>query len=153
MIKDNSSFAPKLLGYLGLVPFITTTSLLFLDKGHPALWSHLLISYAAVILSFVGALHWAFAMTINKSSQFERQLGFIWSVIPSLVAFISLFINEFFALILISIFFMLNLLKDKKLQKSIDLPCWYLPLRSNLTLVVISCLAISAFHSKILISF
>lgn len=149
MNKDNDEFLPKLLGYLGLLPFITTTFLLYMDSDHSEAWSHLLISYAAVILSFVGAIHWAFAMTINKVNQFERRIAFIWSVIPSLVAWVSLFINEFFALIIISLFFILNLIKDKKSLKTVDLPNWYLPMRSHLTYVVTTCLTISAFHSEI----
>lgn len=149
MIKNNP-FLPRLLGYLGLLPIIAPTLLLFLDSGHSAIWSHFLITYAAIILSFIGALHWAFAMTINKLSEMDRKLTFIWSVIPSIIAWISLSMNDYFALLLLAIFFILNLIKDKRLAKSVDLPDWYLPLRSNLTYAVTTCLTIAAIHSKIL---
>ena len=150
MIKDQVFFLPKLLGYLGLLPFIASTLLLFLDSGHSAIWSHFLITYAAIILSFIGALYWAFAMTINQLSEIDRKLAFIWSVISSIIAWISLFMNESFALILLVIFFILNLAKDKRLPRNADLPEWYLPLRLNLTYIVTTCLAFAAIHSNIL---
>ena len=107
MMKDKA-FIPKLLGYLGLLPVIVPTVLLFLDKHHPAIWAHFIITYAAIILSFVGALHWAFAMTIHQASKLDKQFSFIWSVIPSLIAWLSLLINHLFASILLAIFFILN---------------------------------------------
>ena len=149
MMKDKA-FIPKLLGYLGLLPVIVPTVLLFLDKHHPAIWAHFIITYAAIILSFVGALHWAFAMTINQASKLDKQFGFIWSVNPSLIAWMSLLINHFFASILLAIFFILNLAKDKNLPKNFDLPEWYLSLRTRLTYIVTICLVVAATHFKTL---
>ena len=51
-----------LLGYGGLLPFIATAFGSVLDGAHAALWLDALHAYGAVILSFVGALHWGFAM-------------------------------------------------------------------------------------------
>lgn len=148
MIKDSPSSSPRLLGYLGLLPVIAPTLLLIFDPHHSLVWSHLLLSYAAIILVFVGALHWAFAMTIHALSPIQRRFAFIWSVIPSLVAWASLFINTFFASVLLAIFFILNLLKDKELSKIVIFPGWYLPLRSRLTFVVVTCLTMTAVWSK-----
>jgi hypothetical protein len=50
-------FFASTLGYLGLLPFVIPTLLLGFDAPHTALWLHFLMTYAAVILSFVGALH------------------------------------------------------------------------------------------------
>lgn len=147
MMKDKA-FIPKLLGYLGLLPVIVPTVLLFLDKHHPAIWAHFIITYAAIILSFVGALHWAFAMTIHQASKLDKQFSFIWSVIPSLIAWLSLLINHLFASILLAIFFILNLAKDKNLAKKFDLPEWYLSLRTRLTYIVTICLVVAAIHFK-----
>ena len=149
MMKDKA-FIPKLLGYLGLLPVIVPTVLLFLDKHHPAIWAHFIITYAAIILSFVGALHWAFAMTIHQASKLDKQFSFIWSVIPSLIAWLSLLINHLFASILLAIFFILNLAKDKNLAKKFDLPEWYLSLRTRLTFIVTICLVVAATHFKTL---
>ena len=149
MTTDKNSFLPMLLGYMGLIPMITPTILLFLEGNHSVMWSHWLTAYAAVILTFVGALHWAFAMTVNKLSETERRLTFIWSVIPALIAWIALFINAFYGSILIAIFFVLNLAMDKKIPKNSGLPSWYLPLRSRLTYTMMTCLLLAAIQSKI----
>ena len=61
---EEPTFFARSLGYLGLLPFVVPTLLLGYDAPHTALWLHFLMTYAAVILSFVGALHWAFAMTL-----------------------------------------------------------------------------------------
>jgi glycerol uptake facilitator-like aquaporin len=137
---------PRFLGYLGLLPFVVPTLLLSLDSYHSLLWSHVLINYAAVILSFLGALHWAFAMTIPSLNQRSRNLSFIWSVIPSLIAWISLLVNEFFGTLLLIIFFALSLWKDKQLIDIFELPKWYFPMRSRLSFIVIICLSISLFY-------
>ncbi len=147
MMSDKNSFLPKLLGYMGLLPIIAPTILLFFEGNHSIIWSHWLITYAAIILTFVGALHWAFAMTVNKLSEIERRLTFIWSVIPALIAWIALFMQAFYAYLVLVIFFVLNLSRDKKLPKNAGLPAWYLPLRSRLTYTVTTCLLLAAIHN------
>ena len=55
--------------------------------GHRAhRWGTALLAYGAVILSFVGALHWGFAMALGGLSDRERTHRFVWSVVPSLLA-------------------------------------------------------------------
>ena len=49
------------LGYGGLLPFVGLAVLMAADAPRQALWSQALVAYGAVILGFVGALHWAFA--------------------------------------------------------------------------------------------
>jgi len=152
MMTDKNSFLPKLLGYMGLLPMIVPTILLFLDRNHSVIWSHWLITNAAIILTFVGALHWAFAMTVNKLSEIERRLAFIWSVIPALIAWVALFMNTFYGSILLAIFFILNLARDKKIPKNAGLPVWYLPLRSKLTYTVTTCLLVAAIQENMLMT-
>ena len=149
MTTDKNSFLPMLLGYMGLIPMITPTILLFLESNHSVIWSHWLTTYAAVILTFVGALHWSFAITINKFSDGERKISFTWSVIPALVGWLTLSMNSFYANIVLAIFFVINLGVDKKMLKNAGLPIWYLPLRSKLTYIVTTCLLLAAIQSKI----
>lgn len=148
MMLDKTSFLPKLLGYMGLLPIIAPTILLFVDGNRSVIWSHWLINYAAIILTFVGALHWAFAMTVNKLSERDKSLTFMWSVIPALVAWVALFMNAFYASLLLSIFFIINLTQDKKLPKNSGLPLWYIPMRSRLTYILTTCLLLAAIHSR-----
>ena len=45
---------PRLLGYLGLLPILFSTTLIFCDSNHLMLWRNMLLTYAVVILSFLG---------------------------------------------------------------------------------------------------
>lgn len=138
----------NVLGYLGLIPFIAATVLLIFDQHHSATWQHLLLTYGAIILSFVGALHWSFAMLLPGLSVNQQRVSFIWSVVPSLAAWISLFISPFQGFILLTVFFGIALLRDKQLSNYADLPNWYIPLRINLTVVAMICLLIAAYSIK-----
>lgn len=76
-----------LLGYGGLLPFgLGALGLLFMPTGH-ALWQTLLLAYAAIILSFVGALHWGFAMGADAS---DAPGLYSWSVVPALLGWAGL---------------------------------------------------------------
>lgn len=138
-----STFAST-LGYLGLLPFIIPDILLVYDESHAALWLDILITYAAVILSFVGALHWAFAMTLPELSLQQRRWGFAWSIIPAMVAWVSLVVAGFDGLLIMAVFFVANFLQDYFVAKNAYLPYWYMRLRFHLSLVATSCLLIAA---------
>lgn len=145
-MKNNYlSTTPKLLGYFGLIPFIIPTFFLYFDDNHLDIWRHLLLSYGAVILSFVGALHWSFAMLLHELPIDKKLRSFLWSIAPSLAAWVSLSIPTFYGFILLAVFFAVALIRDKQLLDNIALPCWYMPLRINLTVVALSCLLIAAY--------
>jgi len=59
------------LGYGGLLPFLALAATGLWAPGTPW-WSAALLAYGAVILSFVGALHWGFAMAQSGLSASER---------------------------------------------------------------------------------
>ena len=145
MKKHHISKMPKLLGYLGLLPFIVPTVFLFFDDSHLDMWRHFLLSYGAVILSFVGALHWSFAMLLHELPINKQRWSFFWSVIPSLVAWMSLSIPKFYGFILLTAFFAIALIRDKQLSDKVELPAWYTPLRRNLTIVAMTCLLIATY--------
>ena len=145
MIKNHILTIPKLLGYFGLLPFIVPTVFLFFDHSHLDMWRHFLLSYAAVILSFVGALHWSFAMLLHELPINKQRWSFLWSVVPSLVAWISLSIPKFYGFMLLAMFFAIALIRDKQLFDNAELPSWYMPLRRNLTVVAMTCLLIAAY--------
>lgn len=136
---------PKLLGYFGLMPFVVPTVFMLYDPGHFEMWRHFLLSYGAVILSFVGALHWSFAMLLHELPIDRQRASFLWSVAPSLVAWISLSIPKTFGFTLLAIFFAFALIRDKQLFNQVNLPTWYMPLRRNLTVIAMTCLLIAAY--------
>jgi hypothetical protein len=71
-------------GLLGLLPFWGFALATVLDTGvDPVLALMALIMYAAVILSFVGALWWG--MAVHAPTNAPRATMFFWSVVPALV--------------------------------------------------------------------
>jgi len=145
MKKHYFATTPKLLGYFGLLPFIVPTVFLFFDHTHFDMWRHFLLTYGAIILSFVGALHWSFAMLLHELPINKQRWSFLWSIVPSLVAWISLSIPKFHGFILLTVFFAIALIRDKHLFNNVDLPAWYMPLRRNLTIAAMTCLLIAAY--------
>lgn len=142
------SSIPKFLGYSGLLPFVVLTVFMCYDYNHRGMWQHFLLSYGAVILTFVGALHWSFAMTLQGLPARVQHNLFLWSVMPSLIAWFALSIPRFYGFILLAIFFVLALWRDESLVKKVIPAPWYLPLRRNLTLVAVACLFVGAFLTK-----
>lgn len=132
-----------LLGYGGLLPFIATALGCALDADHAALWLDALHAYGAVILSFVGALHWGFAMLATDLDDARRDGRYLWSVIPALLAWPALLLSGGLASALLVGGFLLHYWQDRRLVQHCALPSWYLPLRGRLTAVACLCLIIS----------
>jgi len=139
---------PRWLGYLGLIPIVFATTMLIFNRQHGMLWGNILVTYAVVILSFLGALHWAFAMTLDRLSINNRQAMFVWSVIPSLIAWAALFLPQTLGCLLLSCFFVFALWMDIRLGRVASLPAWYLPLRFKLTTVMTLGLMTAAYLLK-----
>ena len=131
------------LGYGGLLPFIGLVILMLVDPVHGPLWSGALIGYGAVILSFVGALHWGVAMAAPGLDPALRRHAFIWSVMPALIAWPATMLAGTLASLLLVVGFVLHLLQDLRLAPAAKLPAWYLPLRGQLTLVACVCLLVN----------
>ena len=133
------------LGYGGLLPFCLLSLGVLLDDAHQTLWRDSQLSYGAIILSFVGALHWAFAMTLPELDTRQRNERLIWSVVPALLGWMALLLPPLTAAALLIAGFVVHYLQDRRLDRSSNLPNWYLPMRLRLTLVACVCLAASAF--------
>ena len=123
------------LGYGGLLPFVVLAAGVWVDASHSSLWLDALMSYGAVILSFVGALHWGFAMSQSNMPAQQRTHSFVWSVVPALMAWIALLMMPKYACALLVAAFLIHLWQDRRLVEVVNLPVWYLPLRLQLTLV------------------
>jgi hypothetical protein len=125
----------KWLGYGGLLPFVALATAVWFDSSHSSLWRDALIAYGAAILSFVGALHWGFAMTQSDMTTHQRTHCFAWSVVPALMAWVALLMTYKYAVTLLVVGFLIHFLQDRRLVQVVNLPVWYLPLRLQLTLV------------------
>lgn len=135
------------LGYGGLLPFLLLTPASLLDHHHGMVWSDALYAYGAIILSFVGALHWGMAMTLTELTERQRSLWFTWSIVPALIAWPAFLFSPPLAAPLLIFGFVAHYLQDRRLARQATLPAWYLPLRLHLTSVAVTCLAVGLFAS------
>jgi hypothetical protein len=136
------------LGYGGLIPFVLLAAADLVGGDYAGFCSHALFSYGAVILSFVGALHWAFAMTGAELSEPRRKAVYGWSVVPALLAWLALLVTPAAAGVVLVAGFLAQYLQDRRLSSRTSLPAWYLPLRLRLTTVACACLAAGAFAAR-----
>ena len=111
------------------------------------------MAYAACILSFMGAVHWGLAMAGTGvagpgPSNGDSHAGMTWtrvggSVIPPLLAWLSLIMAPVPGLILLILSFVGLFWADLTAIRLGQAPTWYLPLRKALTIGVVICLGIS----------
>ena len=141
-LPDSLRRTARWLGYGGLIPFLVLAPLSLLDSHHGFTWSDALFAYGAVILSFVCALHWGFAMALPGLDERTRVRSLLWSVVPSLIAWPALLLVPSDAAVLLVLGFVLHYVQDRRLARTADLPEWYLPLRLRLTTV--ACIAMIA---------
>ncbi|MCW8851449.1 MAG: DUF3429 domain-containing protein [Gammaproteobacteria bacterium] len=127
----------KSLGYAGLIPFIVFSIGSWFQLPMISDSTYILTAYAAIILSFMGAIHWGIAMS---SSEDQNGKYFIASVIPGLSAWLALLMPQRYAIILLMVGFIALIIYDWSVEKPQRLPGWYIPMRNRLTLVVVMCL-------------
>jgi len=128
----------KTLGYAGLIPFLIFSIGSWTTLPYIADSTQILISYAAIILSFMGAIHWG-ATISNAARQHSKNL--VVSVMPAIAAWLALLSPEIFALIILLVGFILLICYDLAVAKSQALPNWYISMRIRLTFIVTLCLA------------
>jgi hypothetical protein len=98
-----------------------------------------LLAYGATIVSFLGAIHWGFAMQQGSPS---RQL-LVWGVIPSLLGWMSVLLGSALGLLLLTATLCLCFLIDYKIYPKFGLAQW-LPMRFILTAVASVSLTLAA---------
>ena len=148
MIEQNTVAPPPAvawLGYGGLIPFLALAAASLIDPVHAAVWSDALFAYGAVILSFVGALHWGLAIGQPGLNDRQRSACFTWSVVPALIAWPATLLSATIAAPLLVLGFVAHYLQDRRLARLTTLPAWYLTLRLRLSSVACICLVAGAF--------
>ena len=152
MVDENPVALPRTvawLGYGGLLPFLALTPASLLDHHHGAVWSDALYAYGAIILSFIGALHWGLAMSLPELTERQRSACFAWSVVPALIAWPAVLFSPPLAAPLLVFGFIAHYLQDRRLASQAKLPGWYLPLRLRLSSVAVVCLIAGVFASGV----
>ena len=145
------------LGYAGLIPFLGLAILTGLYSGTETastLAQYNLI-YALCIVSFLGAVHWGLAISLNNTEQavylagmdqaeFETR-SFIWGVTPSLLAWVAgAFSPPGTTLWILALILAFVWLVDQRFLKPMKAFDSYLKLRNHLTLGAIVGLLITA---------
>ncbi|HEY5791340.1 MAG TPA: DUF3429 domain-containing protein [Gammaproteobacteria bacterium] len=122
------------LGYLGLLPFVFGAALAWRETlPLPWLDPHMpLQAYAAVILGFMGAIHWGLAMHAEEPTPARvRQL--LLSVVPSLVGWLGLLLPPIAGYPLLGLGFLVLLFAELRAAAFALVPAWYPGLRGPLT--------------------
>ncbi len=129
--SDSRTPVPALLlGLGGLIPFIGG-ALLQVFTQDPR-WLSALAGYGAVILSFVGAVHWGFAVR-DAATGAAAWWRFGWSVVPALIGWICLLLEPAAGVLGLAGALVLCLLVDEAFARNDSLPAWLMPLRRLLT--------------------
>ena len=134
----------KILTYCGSIPFIFLTYLSFSksDQLFTINTNLILISYGAIILSFISGMHFSYAILQDKIS--NRLL--ILSNIMALMSWLCLLVNFKLALVVIIIGYIFNLIVDFVAYKNLVIKRWFFNLRLRISLIVISCLILNFWH-------
>lgn len=136
---------PLILGIGGVLPFAALAlALWLLPSGHVPLMSVWLVGYGAVILTFVGALHWGVAMVHPEVPERDRGLLMVWSVVPAIVAWIALSLSPLTALGVLAAMFLVQFEADRRLDRRFPVTRWFLRLRARLTAAVVLCIVLAA---------
>lgn len=141
----NNYNIPKLLTFIGILPFIVITAGLWLDMGDRSMWGAALVSYAVMILSFIGGIHWGLALTSTQTGT-ARKMMFIESsvfVFAGWVVALSPIILPY-KLIGLMILYGNIWVADKLYARRLSLPEWFLQARSVSTIIVMLCLVLAA---------
>ena len=133
------------LGYGGLLPFVLGAALIWIVRADAhAYVTASLSAYAAVILSFLGGIHWGLGMrSLGMQLQAQKQPAptsmFVWGVLPSLVAWVAVIMPAYAGLVIQGVALMICYLVDRKVYPRCGASAW-LTLRFRLTAVAsLSC--------------
>jgi hypothetical protein len=143
----------SILGYSGTIPFISLAVILLLANASfttpaaSAIAASALHIYGAIILSFLGGLHWG-RIACNPDIKPSDKWFLIYSVLPSLIGWSSYLLADIWqdtALMLIA-GFIISYVVDIRFIKLGAWQSWMKPLRTNLTLIVCFSLTVLLLH-------
>ena len=120
------------LGYGGLVPFVGCL-VLMAGSAYRTQAELALVAYGAVILTFIGAIHW------GRGLDRQQPILLLVSVIPSLLAWVSLLVSVELAIPMQMSGFALLYAYDRRSYLALH---WFRRLRGRLTAGVMTLLAL-----------
>ena len=133
------------LGFGGVIPFLVLFLALlpgltpgFMSSHHVTL---MLLAYTAIILSFIGAVHWGVALAMDNEEGENRSGGhYLYGIVPALIAWFALLLPPNIALFVMAGVVMLAygadaLLLFKRLKSDYSILRLYLTAAVSLLLV------------------
>ncbi|MCL4745239.1 MAG: DUF3429 family protein [Burkholderiaceae bacterium] len=131
------------LGAAGSIPLVALAVLAWMpDAQRAATAVAYQVQYAAILLTFVGALHWGIVLTERMLSPAITALALLWSVLPGLYAWPVALMPAKSALSLLVAGLLVAFVADTALYREYSVPRWFIGLRFVLT--VVACLALIA---------
>ena len=143
----------SILGYSGTIPFISLAVILPLadapstTSSASALAASALHLYGAIILSFLGGLHWG-RIACNPDIKPSDKWFLIYSVIPSLIGWSCYLLSDIWqdAAAMLIAGFIISYVIDIRFIKLGAWQSWMKPLRTNLTLIACFSLTVLLLH-------
>lgn len=133
--------AGRWLGYAGLIPFVAALlGYLVGGASRQPYFAHQFIAYGAVILSFVGAVHWGVALGAGAMQVMRMSI----SILPALLAWAALLLPAGTAAWLLLAGFVALRAWEASPPVASTLPNWYRELRTRLTAAVAALLLVFA---------
>ena len=133
----------RLLGLAGLVPFwACAIAVVFGDDELASSALYAQVAYGALILTFLGGVHWGIALRSGTAPSWGR-LG--WGVTPSLVGWAALLMPPAQGLGLLAAGLAIALAVDLETLKEPTAPGWYAKLRRFLTTGALASLLVALF--------
>ncbi|WP_018698702.1 DUF3429 domain-containing protein [Amorphus coralli] len=127
----------RTLALAGAIPFVAGAVLLWIGSVGGLsgdFVSGALKSYSAVILSFLGGVHWGLALAAPDTRFRDREL--LFSIVPAVVSWVAVLFAPGIALMVLAIAFLLQGLFDIWIALKDHAPNWYARLRAEMTLIV-----------------
>lgn len=128
------------LGYAGLIPPVLLALLVWLVTPELQAWVAIgLAAYVALIVSFLGGIHWGIAWMHGNQAPHARRAHVIWGVSPSLLAWPGLLMPPHAGLVWLGLLLLVCYGVDRRLYPQAGLQHW-LTLRFRLTsMAALSC--------------
>ncbi len=135
------------LGWAGVLPFWGLALALAAGVDLPVIGDEAaaLVSYGAIILSFMAGVHWGLAMRAPDApdgAQATRLLAI--SVVPAVIAWFATLATTGTAIVILAILFVALLPVDLWAITERLAPPWYRPLRLQLSAAVVTALLLAA---------
>ena len=132
------------LGFGGIVPAYGCLYFMSISDS-PAYWGQALTWYAALIITFVGAISWGHALSHSSISDAKRCFLLIWGIAPAVSSWFCLFLPHPLIVGPLIGLYLLALALDSVIHQSVVISGYWIPMRAGLTVGMVFALALSAY--------